>query len=344
MKHSCGVLAAAVLATCTGLVRAEGVEIHGFAYQNYLRSTSLPYKEAGPNRDSFEEAAVALLFAAPLGERIKSWTQLHMTGEQVRLDWAFVDYRFSASTIGRVGRIKLPIGVYNEIIDAKFLQVAAEAPLLYQQPLGITPESFNGISVNLEYDVGLGMAGFDLYAGQTLEPEEGSSLTPSRLIGGRVTLQTRVPGLRLMASAYSNKFVDTAIPSTLDSVTRNTWVLSTDYKSDRLDLKSEYGVSRAGGRKTKAWYVQGGYTVAENWQPYARFDNLVTDSANSADPSYYQKSVVVGLNYTINSNVSVRAERHMNRGYGVPVASETVHAGEGKPRWSFFTASVNFIF
>jgi hypothetical protein len=34
----------------------------------------------------------------------------------------------------------------------------------------------------------------------------------------------------------------------------------------------------------------------------------------------------------------------MNRGYGLPVASETVNPGEGKPRWNFFTASVNFIF
>lgn len=323
---------------------ADGVEIHGFANQNYLRSPSVSYKEAGPLRDSFDESAVALLFTAPLGERIKAWTLLHMTGQEVRMDWAFVDYRFNASTVGRAGRIKLPVGLYNEIIDAKFLQLSTEAPFVYQGPVGIAPESFNGMSVNSDFQFGATGLSVDLYVGQTAKSSEDPTRASSNLAGARVTVQTPINGLRLMASGYRNRFVDQADPLAPTKQTQDTWVLSSEYKNERVDLKAEYATSKIGGVQKRAWYIQSGYSISESWQPYVRYDALTTDTSLGSDPAYYQKDVVVGVNYMINSSLSVRGENHWNRGYALPVAGGTVAPGDGKPRWSYFTASVNFIF
>jgi hypothetical protein len=345
MNLTLKVVGAAALAGAAGLSHAaEGVEIHGFANQNYLRSTSVPYKDAGPSRDSFDEIAVALLFTAPLGERIKAWTLLHMTGETARMDWAFVDYRFNAALVGRAGRIKLPVGFYNEIIAAKFLQLSTEAPFLYQGPVGLAPESFDGVALNTQHQLGATGLTLDLYMGQTGKSDEDPNRSSSRLTGGRVSLQTPVPGLRFMASAYSNQFTDGSTAAAPSKPTQRTWVVSAEYKDDRFDIKSEYGRSKTDGLQRKTWYVQGGYSLTDQWQPYVRWDQLTTDTSLGSDPSYYQKDLVVGLNYSVNSSISVRAEKHTNRGYGLPVAADTIAAGDGKPRWSYFTASVNFIF
>jgi len=321
-----------------------GVEIHGYGNQNYLRSPSLPYKLSDGQRDSFDETTVALLFVAPLDEKSKVWTQIHMTQEKIRLDWAFVDYQLTGSLMGRLGRIKLPLGLYNEIIDAKFLQLSTEAPFLYQEAVGLTAEAYQGLGLVYDLRAAGGDMSLDFFLGQPSRDEEEPALTPKRLVGGRLTYKTPLPGLRVMASAYRSSVQDATDPLNPVPVSQRAWILSGEYKTETIDLKSEYGASKSGDAQRNAWYVQGGYNLSESWQPFVRYDQLVTDKAQKSDPSYYQKSVVLGLNYKVSSSLSIRAENHFNRGYALPVASENVAAGSGKTSWNFMTASVNFIF
>lgn len=343
MKNLSRLLLCAGVALACQHALAGDVEIHGFANQNVLHSPDLPYKDASPERLSFDETAAALLLTAALADNSKAWTQLHMTREEVRLDWAFVDYRFNAVALGRIGRIKLPVGLYNEIIDAKFLQVTTEAPFLYQEAMDMTSESYQGLGVSLDLPFGDKRAEVELYGGQ-VPSEGGSERRSNSLLGARVTLPMPLEGLRLMGSAYINELTDPAVQADGAKFKQTTAILSADYKTDRWDVKAEYGLSKMGGNKRTAWYVQAAYALNDTWQPYARYDNMVANADLGSDPAYHQKSFVLGLNYTLLTNLSLRAEHHFNRGYGMAVASEALAAGEGRSSWGFTTASVNFIF
>lgn len=96
--------------------------------------------------------------------------------------------------------------------------------------------------------------------------------------------------------------------------------------------------------RSKAYYLQTGYTLAEKWTPYARYDYAATDDRLNNDPSFYQKIWVAGVGYKIGNNFNLRLEDHINRGYALPVASGEVAAGTGRKNWNLFAASINFIF
>jgi hypothetical protein len=324
---------------------AEGpVEIHGYGNQNYLRSRDLPYNGADERRDSLDERTFALVFAAPLGDRSKAWAQIHMTEERVRLDWAFVEHAFGANVTGRAGKIKLPVGFYNEIIDVKFLQLSTERPFVYQEALGITAESFQGVALRLDHTLTGTAVAWDLYAGQAISTDDEPFRRPQRLFGGRVELKPPVAGLRLMGSAYRNDFLDGDSASVQIAESQTTWLLSAEYKTEAVDLKSEYGASKLGATRLNTGYLQGGYRIAARWMPFVRYERLVTDKSQRSDPAYFQRATVIGMNFAPVDGVAVRIERQFNRGYALPVARNDVNPGEGRPRWNMLQASVSFIF
>jgi len=111
-----------------------------------------------------------------------------------------------------------------------------------------------------------------------------------------------------------------------------------------LDLKAEYGRMTVFGKTAATWYAQAAYTFNDKWTPYVRYDYVATDVDNRADPSFYQRSTVLGLGYKITPSVGLRLETHINHGYAMPVASEEVEAGAGKTDWTMTAFSLNFIF
>jgi hypothetical protein len=169
------------------------------------------------------------------------------------------------------------------------------------------------------------------------------------IVGGRVTYKTPVEGLKFMASAYNSKVEDFAIATAIAPLTpaignQKTSALSADYSNNNFDVKAEYGKSKLFIAESETYYVQAGYTFAEKWKPYVRYDYITTDVTQKTDPSHYQKAKVLGLNYKINNSTAVRLENHWNDGYAMPVASGEVAAGAGIKDWKLLAASISFIF
>lgn len=90
--------------------------------------------------------------------------------------------------------------------------------------------------------------------------------------------------------------------------------------------------------------MQARYSIDDKWSPYVRYDEAVLDNRLSDDPSYYQKTVVVGVQYRVADGLALRIENHFNHGYGLPVSSGEVAAGEGVLNWNLAVAGVNFSF
>lgn len=320
----------------------DKLSIYGYGHQAYLRTSENAYLEADKKGD-WGYGALALVFAATLDDKTKVWMHLHNTAEKTRMDWAYVDRQVSAGLSLRAGQIKMPLGLYNEIRDIKFLQLSTLIPALYQEATRITDEAYRGIGLNYNHDVGTGGLSWDGYVGQIVDLEVVSGAASEkmrRLVGGRVTYTTPVDGLRFMASAYDGKVEKAG--GLEDS--RRTWIVSADYKANNFDLKAEYAPMKFFGMKSKTYYAQAGYTLAEKWTPFVRYDYVTTDSTQSSDPSFYQKTASLGVGYRFSDNIGLRLENHWNRGYALPVASGETVAGAGKNNWNMLAASINFIF
>src|SRR5215467_2112364 len=113
--------------------------------------------------------------------------------------------------------------------------------------------------------------------------------------------------------------------------------------ANNWDIKSEYA-RRSSETTVESYYVQAGYTFNDRWTPFGRYDYVALDKTRKNDPSYYQKTLVAGLDYKVNGNISLRVEGHFNKGYGLPVASGEVEAGAGSDRWNMYSTSVTFMF
>ncbi len=136
-------------------------------------------------------------------ERSKVCLQLHNTAEVSHLDWGYVDSRHNSHVTLRGGQIKLPFGLYNEIIDARFLQQSTLPPLLYQEGAGFTDENSRGANVSITHDVDAGSLTWTGYVGEVARSPETPDTTQFHSLAGlNVIYQTPVEGLRLMASGY----------------------------------------------------------------------------------------------------------------------------------------------
>lgn len=328
---------------------AEWLEVHGYGNLGYLRTTDNTYLDADSS-GTLENNTLAIVFTATINEKSKAWVQLHGNSRRVLLDWAYIDYQVSNQLTARVGQIKSPVGLYNEIRDIEFLKLSILNPALYSEAAEITHEAYRGGALAFEQEFGGGDLTWDAYAGQTFDPDGPDTLKNRLLVGGRVSYKTPVKGLLFMVSAYTSTQKNTH-EGNRGKV--NAGVLSASYTQNYWDLKAEYARlnNRLEGKQSRTYYVQAGRTFAEKWTPYARYDYITTDKAKAADPSFYQKTLSLGLDYKINHSIGLRIENHWNRGYALPVASHLrgttnseVAAGAGIKDWRLFAVSINFIF
>ena len=149
---------------------ADRFDLHGYGYQDYLQPSANTYLGAD-KKGTWNNNILALVLSAKLTEQSKLWAQLEDTsGGGTAVTWAFVDYDVSDSMRLHAGRVKFPLGFYNEIIDAKGLQPAALEPSLYQTAADFVHDSYHGVGVDYEQDMGGGHALWQIYGGNVYDP------------------------------------------------------------------------------------------------------------------------------------------------------------------------------
>ena len=331
----------------------DRVTIGGYGHTSYFRTSANSYRGID-TEGSWEDSLVALQFVARLDDRSRVWVQLHNTAERSRVDWTFFDFRATDRTTLRLGQIKLPFGFYNEIIDARFLHLSTQTPMVYQEAAGFAAESFRGASV--VYSPTLGGSQFDLtgYAGSvTRGPETPETTRYKNLIGGQIMVRPGDGGLRFAASFYRNRLeqADHNLPATGQG-TKTSALLSAEYVDSAWDAKAEAGTARFLGVRSVTAYAQVGYTIFGRWTPFVRFDSMRIDG-NALTDHQRQRTWSAGLNYRLTDNVALRLEGRANRGFALPYAEWLGSAPEGtldpaaaptQSRWNLLGASVNFIF
>lgn len=118
--------AAAVFTTEGYAAELFGVDIHGFISQGYLSGTGNDFSR-DTKEDDFVFSEAGINFGSQLSENMRFGVQFFaknfgdMGNNDINLDWAFADYRFYESLGVRIGQIKTPHGLYNDIRDIDML-------------------------------------------------------------------------------------------------------------------------------------------------------------------------------------------------------------------------------
>lgn len=328
---------------------SDRFDLHGYGYQSYMQTTSNTYYGADP-RGNWDNNFLGLVMTATLTDQSKVWAQLQGSGNQGNdLTWFFIDYQLNNAVRLHAGRVKLPLGFYNEIIDAKSLHLSTLEPSLYQTyKIGpdMVHDAYHGGGIDIEQDIAGGHVLWQAWAGNVYDTDPPDDSRDRRAWGGRITYNTPVDGLTLMLSAYRTR-VEILADKAMTNEDRA--IASIGYTRDNWDLKAEYAWHKSALHAAGdniigiAWYVQGGYTVGA-WTPFVRYDDLTMDQTQRADPSYRQRTLALGLGYQVAPNIGLRIENHVNRGYAASVASGETVAGAGERRWNMFVAAVNFKF
>ena len=113
------------------------------------------YLAAKSQRGSFDFNEVGINFTKSLGERLRFGIQFFardvgpVGNDTPRVDWFFLDYRFTDWLGVRAGRLKVPFGLYNEVNDVD----SARVPVLLPQ----------AVYPILNRDLLLAQTGFELY-------------------------------------------------------------------------------------------------------------------------------------------------------------------------------------
>ena len=342
-----GIFAAGVISAAHADDMGDRISLHGFGHQVFKQTTDNTYLGAD-TKGSWDDNVLGLVTAINLTDKSKLWAQLEGSstpdGTDTHFTWFFVDYQFTSQLRGHIGRVKMPLGLYNDTVDTRFLQVSELLPTMYQAATDTMYDAYNGVGVDYDHDLGDGHMTWQLYGGNIIDPRldiaAGEPTFDRRTIGGRVSYITPIDGLKFVLT-YNNTTYEVLADGSLHEEPRE--IASVSYVNEHFDVKSEYVYHRKNVTR-KIGYVQVGYHINDKWTPYLRYDYATLDDAQKSDPSYYQKTTMIGVGYKITPYMDVRVEAHHNHGYGLPVASEEVIAGTGKTDWNMFVAGVNFMF
>lgn len=237
-----GIAALAVALAPAGAAALDlgGLEVHGFVSQGYVQSSDNQWSSLDTEEGTWAYTEEALNFNARPLEGLRVGMQLlgrdfgSEGNHEVTVDWALGDYRWKSWLGLKAGRVKLPFGLYNELMDADMAR-----PELFQ-PLGMYPvnqrdmlNAYDG--VGLYGNIKLGKAGdldYDIYGGtmdiddsrvvrQSVEDGAYAGLQPlkrmgidsfsvgdisagmDKLYGGTLTWNSPVEGLRFRGSLYT---------------------------------------------------------------------------------------------------------------------------------------------
>ena len=122
-----GLISLAAIGPCQAFDLGEHLSINGFLSQGYIKSSGNNF--LGDSQDgSFQLNEFALTFNSAVTDNLRLGLQLLSRdvgaegNNDVLIDWAVADYRWHDWLGLRLGKVKLPIGLYNQGRDSDFLR------------------------------------------------------------------------------------------------------------------------------------------------------------------------------------------------------------------------------
>lgn len=368
----------------------RALQLHGFLSQGYVKTSDNRF--FGPSDDGsweFREIGVNLsyqpepdlLFAGQLLSR----TAGEMYDGGIRVDYVLLDYapimRQGLRTGLRLGRLKNPLGLYNDTRDVPFTRPSIFLPqsIYFDKVRNLELASDGGgIYADLQteggdflFQLNIGKLDVDknVESAFLFRDGPGKLETDDPWYTGRLLYEFDGGRLRLAASLATGKLNykpgrnDVLGPGVIDI---DFWILSAQYNAEKWSLTAEYmnePVSRDGfaflpvfdvDDTAEGWYLQGTYRLAPAWELVLRYDASVLDKddrdgkkaeADFGIPAhnFFAKDLTFGVRWDPNKRFMLRAEYHRVEG------ASWLSLRENNPfdiarEWDMFSILVSFRF
>jgi len=345
----------------SGLSRAlSKLTVHGYLTQawataNFVDRPPLPDgSDPGPTFDelalgipedgTFDYRTMALQFRYDISDKDVMVIQLSSRAlgdspiddaeDDIELDWAFYERRIQDNTSLKVGRIQIPLGIFNEIRDVGTILPFYRPPFVFYREGTFTSETVDGIAISHTFWPQSDWAlDFDVFGGNWNSFEqsffdEGLSVADNEGYGFQAWLNTPVLGLRFGLGAHQRDITggsEGAIREVGATSKFDDWYVSMDGVFNRFVVRGEYRefsgepevVPVFGGvfdGTIILYYLQVGFHPTENFRIYLQGE--VNDNDNTGEvltrdfDVRIREDYGIALNYLFNPNLVLKVEYH----------------------------------
>ncbi len=340
-------------------VAGKDVQVHAFFQQGFLASTGNNFLTMQTKGGSFAMTDGGFNIGAKLTPKLRVGAQAFsrnigdLGNGNVRLDWAFADYKFNDYIGIRGGQVKTTIGLFNDTQDMEFIHTFALLPQsLYPTDLRASTISHQG--GDLYGDINLRKAGrlsYVLYGGMLPEDRQGGyffGLAPnsplnyfsSWIKGSDVRWATPLSGLTVGYSAFITGGVGTAklkafngrpVPGGLafrfDVDKSNDHTLYADYQRGKFRTFAEWrktdAITRITGfpsplsnKNSTAWYAAASYRVHSKVELGGYYSSYIYNRNLSYTPDNSMRGPVLSARFDLTRYWNFKVEEHFIDGYG----------------------------
>jgi hypothetical protein len=323
-------------------------QLHGFASQGFILTLRNDYLGNGTTNGSAEFSELGINITKSLTDTLTMGVQFFaqdlgpVGNYSPKVDWFYIDYRFRDFLGVRVGRLKIPYGLHNEIQDVD----SARVPVLLPQsvyPLQTRQILFAQTGGELYGFARLGPFGaldYRFFGGTIfLDSKE---LTPPGtpfdldfavpyVVGGRIVWETPLHGLRVGSSLQrvrldTTAFVPGLSPPLVIENRSTLWVASAEYSLQNLVVTAEYSrwharqrsnapaISSPINRLSEGGYAMVTYRVASWFQPGAYYAAYFPNVHDREGRENRQHDVAASFRFDVNDHWLLKLEGHYMAG------------------------------
>ncbi len=352
--------------------------VHGYLSQAYARSNG--HQIFGvPKRGTSDYRSLALQFRfdanlkstiiIQLSHKRMGESPVMKVEDDIELDWAFCNYKFNESHSIKIGKIQLPLGIYNEIRDVGVLLPFYRVPYAQYGEGNYMSETIDGFSYTyLLNKLSPWSLKFDLYAGQWTWTEWALITNPytnenmqvvetakiDDALGVQFWCDSPLEGLRLGFGGYRG---DVSGGLTFSE---NGWVgaeelaalsFSLDATFEKYFLRSEYTriLLRKNDAQAYLYYTQAGFHLTDKLSVNGqhgvfRIKDAPSKTLNRKVDVPFFKDYAISLKYDVVSSFVLKLEMHWNESFFMedePVLDTTIQ-NPGKTQYAIFSVSTSF--
>jgi hypothetical protein len=293
------------------------------AYARALDRTFLGIPKAGTA--DYRTAAVQIRFdlgaqdsfSLKLGHERLGDSPIAEAESNVSVDWLFYEHRFAFGAL-RVGRVKFPFGIYNEVRDVGTLLPFYRPSTDFYGTGSFTTEEIDGAAFSHSFDLGRGwQLDADVFGGNweffTLSPELGLSTGKARnTLGAEAWLGTPLPGLRVGAGGMRYRvFIASGIPTESGETDH----ASLEWEHGRLAAHVEYKYRRQADATNPAGYAHLGVRLTDRITVNGEVDYSDISIKEFKHKIQVDRDRVLGVNYAFRPELVAKGEFHWDKGY-----------------------------
>lgn len=369
----------------------DGLEVHGFATQGYVKtSDNRFFGDSESGSFDFREIGVNATFEPTDRLRLSGQLLSRRAGElysdSPKVDFALADLAVRSGPRYKVnlmaGRIKNPIGLFNDTRDVAFTRPSIFLPqVIYFQKVRSLMLSADGLAVrsnlflpsgSLELQVGVGTPVVDenVESAYLLNTYNGDFQPDSNSLVGRAMYISADESLRIALSGAKSTLVfephsgDLLTSGETDAViwvasmqfTRGTLQFTTEYSQQPTKYRGYVSTPFEGQSPTmEAYYGQVGWQAASGVELALRFEEGFVDKADRSGSRFaaaaglpahsrFIKTKAIGARWDVSTSTMLMAEYQWNSGTSILNARENGRPGYSKRDWNLFALTLSYRF